>query len=167
MILKSDVALERPTLSSGELAHLHAIQLHRDLGADCIDLETIPLPERFRVEHRCWREKIDSACHMKGIAGGIGCRIISPIIDLNLVALIDCQFPVVGWIIVAEHWEANEYAGIVGSIDSSPINRQGEIGELLFRIPQQSDAVLTLDGIGADNEKAARAGHLPAIELGV
>src|SRR5438067_9851333 len=124
MILKPDVALERPALNPRKLADLKAVQLHCDLRTDGVNLKAIPLPKRLRVEHRRRREQIYCTRHVKRIPRSVGCRIISSIVNLNLVALIDRQSPIVGRIAVAEYGKSNEHSRVIRSIHGSPLDSQ-------------------------------------------
>src|SRR5712691_4083506 len=140
VILEPNVALERTSSVAREKAHrrgikddVHAVTYH-------VDLEPIPLADAPRRLLRGWREGVDRARTVRRAAGGVGVGVVAPGVDLDFVALVDGEPPVVGGIAAAEGREAQEDSGVIEHARGAPVHPQDEVAELLGGVPEQPNA---------------------------
>src|SRR5262245_16115732 len=94
----------------------------------------------------------------------IDVRILSSVINLNLVRLVNCRFPVVGRIAVPQCGHPDKYSRVVVGKGRPPVYSENKVVKLFARVPEQPYAVDRLDDVGTKFHEPAKAGHLPAVE---
>ena len=114
VVLQTDVAL-RQSIRIHELADLLPVEDHGDRVPLCGDLIAVPLSHRLRCQCCRGREFLHRSGHVERIAKRVRrhIRVLSRIVDLNLVSLVRRRLPVVSRIGIAKRRNADEHAGIV------------------------------------------------------
>src|SRR5262249_4603106 len=114
MALQSDVPLAPARVGSGNrvVGHQFAIERYFDARGGRLDFEGIPLTCRLGSHCRGRREGIDGACLMQRIKqmGRHWVRVVSHVVDLNLVAFVRGQHPIISGIGRVEGGETNQDA---------------------------------------------------------
>ena len=99
---------------------------------------------RFQGSPRRTGESVNRAGLIERVARLASIRVVAALVDLDLIALIHRELPVVRRIAAAKRREPDEHSGIVGDVGGAPIDAQHEILELLLREPDDvTDGVLS------------------------
>lgn len=168
MVLQPDVTLQWaiPIL---EAAYQFAVKLDRNVITFGFDFKRIPLAYRQRSQLGCGSQFVDGTRLVQRIAErvGIDVRVFSCIVDLNLIALVHGELPVIGGIAVSQGRETEKNTRVIVRVGGSPIQLENKVGELLLGIPKQADAIDGFYDVCAKLHKAAEAGHLPAFKSAI
>src|SRR5882724_10749956 len=113
MILHSDVTAERSSLVGAEMAHKLAVESNLDVRPCGFDLERVPLAQGFRRELGRGCQLVHGARHVQGTAGGIRVGIKSSVIDLDLIALINGQLPILCRVLITKRREAEKDSRVI------------------------------------------------------
>src|SRR5215475_535712 len=114
MALQADVPFAPARIASGNrvVGHQYAIERYFDARGGRLDCEGIPLSYRLGSYCKGRREGIDGACLMQSIKqmGRHWVRVVSHVVDLNLVAFVRGQHPIINGIARVEGRETNQDA---------------------------------------------------------
>src|SRR5258708_18130157 len=117
MILESDVTLHWPSQVVHQMAYQISVQPHFDVRSCRLDFERIPLAQRPRCERGRWCELIDRTCRVQRTSFRIRVGVQCPVIDLDFVALVYCQLPVFGRLLLSENRQATKHTWLIECID--------------------------------------------------
>ncbi len=124
VVLQTDVTLQRPSQVAGQAAYRLSVQPHLDIWADGFDLECVPLAERFRRELNGRRQLIDGAGDVERTSSGVCVGVKSSVVNLDFVALVDCEFPILSRVLISQRREAQKHTGVVEWIDGPPLDSE-------------------------------------------
>src|SRR5712664_3646722 len=115
----------------------------------------MPLARGRRGSRR--RKRVNRAGIVQRVMQGIRVGIEARVVDLDLVALVDWDRPVIAGI-----RKTDEHAGVIGGSRRTPVHTENEILKLLSGEPQQADSAEALDDIATEFDEPAAPRHSPS-----
>src|SRR5262249_33788397 len=151
---QTDMTLGRARAVQLEVGDFLSVERHHDASARDLDVVTVPLADRLRSQRRGWRESIDRARLVQRVPRLVRVGVEPRVVDLDLVTVIHRKRPVAGRAAAVHRGESDEDAGVVSRTRRAPFEGQCKVGELLSRVPEQSEPAEGLQGVTEDIETA-------------